>query len=210
MKGMDILSVTAGLCSIGGFAIALSSVLRSHRLSAVIGLVLLLGGAGVFAYLYAIKVPDTTISPALLVSLDSLQVADTGEVIEKLSPHKTTDVLSRAEHVKILVHGRVSGVAPSDLHKNHIAFAMVRPPADEEIWYVQKRERDTITPSGKFEVEAYLGGRGKYSAQHGQRFGLVVLVADFKTRDTYSNLSKVPKGRPMTAIHRLQVVREGN
>jgi hypothetical protein len=144
----------------------------------------------------------------LSVRVDEIEVADTGQKIHVESADETIPIFSRAEHVKILLRGSVKDLDMSSVEHVFAAYAFVRPPVNDEIWYVQRRERDNLTTAGRFEVEAYLGGKGLASAQHSQRFGVVILIADFETRDTYSNLSKIPMGRPLSPTYRLETVRK--
>lgn len=146
----------------------------------------------------------------LSVHLDKVVVADTGEILQVGSTDRTITMFSKAEHVKVVLYGSIEGLHLASGDRAFTAYALVHPPKSEEIWYVQRRERDTLRSEGKFELEAYIGGTGAASAQHGQRFGMAVLIADYEPRDTYSSLRKLTSGRPLTPVYRFEVIRNAH
>jgi len=204
----DISEIVGAICAIVGLAISLFGIFKSRKRRSLTGISLLFVGVLVFASLYYTHISPTVIPACLCVCLDEIEVGDTHEIIKVESTDKVFPIFSQAQHVKLILRGNVKDVDLSSPGNAYAVCALVRPPTADEVWFVQRAERDTLTPTGRFEVDAYLGGKGAERAQPGQRFGVAILIADFETREKYASLRQIPVGRPLSPVYRFKITNE--
>jgi hypothetical protein len=140
-------------------------------------------------------------------SVEELRGHFTKEVLANVDSDSVTELFSRRDHMKVTAKGQATGFGLTSIAERLSAYALVRPPTVEEIWHVQKSERASVRSSGSFELEFYLGAPGIGSPQPDQRFGLVILIADFQPSATYGTLAAIPKGRPHSATYEFRVLR---
>ncbi len=206
MTAERVLNLIGACASVAGFCITVWIVSKSSRIVAgVIGVSLLIAGTIIYVYLYT-RVPRPVIPP-LTISVDTITAVDTGDQISDPSPDQIIKVQVSGEHVKLHIAGRAEGVDLSRFKGQLCAYALVRPPTEKEIWYVQLRERGSVTESGQFSVEAYLGGIGPDSAREGQIFSVAIAILDFQPKATYDTLTRIPKDRPISTVYTLRVSR---
>ncbi|MFX0135061.1 MAG: hypothetical protein ACFFDN_15575 [Candidatus Hodarchaeota archaeon] len=92
-----------------------------------------------------------------------------------------------SEHFEITIKGTVSGSFSREKTQIYILVAPRNAPQ------IHTQLQHTARPQNNWELNAYLGGIGQYTARNGEKFDIFAVITDEQLRDKYNNLTDFNK-----------------